>query len=327
MNKGIFNISLDFELHWGRFDKIALDQQQRSCLANTRKLVPEMLALFVQHDVHVTWATVGMLFNHHFEEWKRNRPASLPVFANESRSAYYWFEHYSLQDTDSEFLFAPSLVERIKETAGQELGTHTYAHYNCLEPGASAETFRDDIVKAKELAAKAGVQLRSLVFPRNQYDDVHLRICAEEGICSVRTNPPDWFWTPRYNENLPRKIFRTIDSLMPAGRNKAYSLRALATSAHQLPVQLPASRLFKPWNPKYPFLNNRKLNRIMNEMTDAAKKGGYYHLWWHPENFGHHPAQCLEELKTILEHYSRLNKEYGFSSLTMQETVETLRNY
>ena len=88
-----------------------------------------------------------------------------------------------------------------------------------------------------------------------------------------------------------------------------------------MPILLPASRLYRPWQKKYPFLNKAKLNRILNEMTDAAKKGAYYHLWWHPENFGTHPDECLKELETILQHYQMLNKKYSLQSMTMHEAA------
>ena len=43
--QGIFTISLDFELHWGVFDK--RDRQVReACYKNTLRIVPQMLELF-----------------------------------------------------------------------------------------------------------------------------------------------------------------------------------------------------------------------------------------------------------------------------------------
>lgn len=319
LKQGIFNISLDFELHWGRYDKIALDEKQQTCLLNTRKLIPSMLQLFSEYDVHVTWATVGMLYNHSVEEWKKNAPAEQPHFSNAIRSAYHWAEQFAITDANADYLFAPSLIDMIKRASGQEIGTHTYAHYNCLEAGQTINQFRADIKAAKKMAAANGTELRSLVFPRNQYADEHLQVCAEEGIICVRSNPPEWFWLPTANENIRRKIFRASDAYFSVGINKAYSFKEIR--ANSLPVLLPASRLFKPWQPTYPFLNTFKLRRILNEMSEAATRGAYYHLWWHPENFGHHPEQCLEELKTVMQHYTHLRKKYGFLSLSMYETA------
>ena len=52
----------------------------------------------------------------------------------------------SIQSKETEELcFAPDLIRRIKETPGQEIGTHTYSHYYCLEPGQGIESFNADL--------------------------------------------------------------------------------------------------------------------------------------------------------------------------------------
>ena len=87
---------------------------------------------------------------------------------------------------------------------------------------------------------------------------------------------------------------------------------------------LPASRLYRPWT-KNALLNKLKMLRIKNEMTSAAKNKAYYHLWWHPHNFGNHPDECLEELKSILKHYNYLNEKFGLTSLNMRSTANYLK--
>jgi hypothetical protein len=67
------------------------------------------------------------------------------------------------------------------------------------------------------------------------------------------------------------------------------------------------------------------MKRIMNEMTKAAQSGAYYHIWWHPENFGKHPQECINELQMISDHYDNLKKSYGFEILTMHETAERIK--
>src|SRR5688500_10340342 len=59
--KGIFTISLDFELHWGVSDRLTVDQYRKN-LQNTRRAIKGMLELYDKYNIHVTWATVGMLF-------------------------------------------------------------------------------------------------------------------------------------------------------------------------------------------------------------------------------------------------------------------------
>ena len=64
--------------------------------------------------------------------------------------------------------------------------------------------------------------------------------------------------------------------------------------------------------------------RILNEMTMAAKNNAYYHLWWHPENFGTHPNECMHELQQIANHFHQLKNKYGMESLTMEETTQRI---
>ena len=61
MNKGIFTISLDFELFWGVRDHRTLEDYGEN-VRNVHKIVPGLLALFDKYDIHCTWATVGFLF-------------------------------------------------------------------------------------------------------------------------------------------------------------------------------------------------------------------------------------------------------------------------
>ena len=61
MSKGIFTISLDFELFWGVRDHRTLENYGENIL-NVHQVVPRLLELFAKYNVHCTWATVGFLF-------------------------------------------------------------------------------------------------------------------------------------------------------------------------------------------------------------------------------------------------------------------------
>ena len=56
-----FMVSLDFELLWGVRDHADRDSYGRNVLGG-REAIPRMLDLFAAHEIHATWATVGMLF-------------------------------------------------------------------------------------------------------------------------------------------------------------------------------------------------------------------------------------------------------------------------
>jgi hypothetical protein len=49
-------------------------------------------------------------------------------------------------EADDPLHFAPSLIGRIRATRRQEISTHTFSHYYCLEPGQDRQAFRADSV-------------------------------------------------------------------------------------------------------------------------------------------------------------------------------------
>ena len=350
--KGIFTISLDFELHWGGFEKWPLsipdfrsqisdsDRQPNgrkfltvdkkdyaNYFLNTRQVIPEMLRLFAEHEVHVTWATVGMLFHPTREQLLAYAPALEPRYTEQKLSAYNFIREQGIgaDEVSDPFHFAPSLIGQIVETPHQELATHTFAHYYCNEPGQDAEQFRADLKAAQKSAALFGRELRSLVFPRNQFNDQYLRVCFEEGITSVRSNPRDWFWEigSTQRESIWKRLNRGMDAYLPIGKANIFALESLkARPGH--PLCIPASRLLRPYRPGELLLNDLKITRIKNEIVNAATHGGVYHLWWHPHNFGSYPQKSLTAMQIILEHFSACRKRYGFRSLSMQEITERI---
>jgi len=58
---GTFVISLDFELMWGVRD-LQTKETYGANVLGARLAIPAMLALFEEFGLHVTWATVGLLF-------------------------------------------------------------------------------------------------------------------------------------------------------------------------------------------------------------------------------------------------------------------------
>ncbi|MBD0332887.1 MAG: polysaccharide deacetylase family protein [Chitinophagaceae bacterium] len=323
--EGIFTISLDFELHWGVFDK--RDRQSReSCYRNTLKLVPQMLELFAKYNVHVTWATVGSMFASCQKEWEQMRPSMLPEYAEDKYSAFLWAKENGLSEEFAWAHFAPEEVRSILDYPGQELGTHTFSHYYCLEQLKSKDAFDADLKAVNKAALKFNSKPVSLVFPRNQFNPDHLRICYENGIKVVRSNPSTWFWSPIRDEgsNLIRKVFRTGDAYVPMSlKRTSYPISSININAGE-PLQLPASRLLRPWSPKYAIANKLALRRSIVELQTAGERKECYHLWWHPENFGDHPEENMKDLQLLLEQYKKCRNKLGMQSWNMGEYMQLL---
>ncbi|MBE7639212.1 polysaccharide deacetylase family protein [Salegentibacter sp. BLCTC] len=310
--QGTLVISLDFELLWGVFDKVDW-REKKEYFQNTRKIIPEMLKLFEKYEISCTWATVGMLFNEGWDEWNENIPKIVPAYNNMELSAYQYGQ--SIQSKETEALcFAPELIKFIAETPNQEIGTHTYSHYYCLEPGQGREAFKSDLKRAIRLAEKQEIEMRSLVFPRNQYNEDYLKVCAELGIANIRSNPKDWYWQDTQKDSLAQKIFRTGDAYL-GPCNKSYKKEEIFQIESGVVPQM-ASRLLRPYS-SMNTLNSLKLKRIISEMEKAARKGEIYHLWWHPHNFGNNPEANLKDLELILSRFQILRDKFGFQSKDM----------
>lgn len=317
MKKGKFIISLDFELHWGGAEKWNLNEMQ-SYFLNTRKSIPEVLRLFKENNIRATWATVGFLFAKNKKQLLEFCPDLTPSYANQKLAYYNYFDQVGDDENKDPFHFGYSLIQQILNTPGQELGTHTFAHYYCNEKGQDTEQFEADLKAAQAIAFhNFGQSLKSLVFPRNQYNVDYLKAAENQGIRIVRSNPDVWFW--KETTGTLSSVFRAIDTLTSISKPLSFDGYNLRKQGEIM--ELPASRFFRPYKEKEKVIQNQKLKRIKNEMIFAAKNNLEYHLWWHPHNFGENVSENIKQLKEIIAHYRYLNEKYAFQSSTMGDYI------
>lgn len=314
--RGLFVISLDFELHWGGAEKWDLEERDQY-FRNARKAVEQMLLLFSKYNVHVTWATVGLLFARDKHQALEFSPDVEPSYLNSARN-YYSILKAGVGENESKdpFHFASSLINKILETPNQELASHTYSHYYCQEEGQTKEQFEEDLRAAQNIAkANFGVELKSLVFPKNQFNSEYLDPVRRQGFKVVRSNPDVWFWK---KESKLSPLYRAFDTVGPISTTLTFNKRSLTKYKDDL-LLVPSSRFLRAYSESERIIHHLKKKRIFREMTYAAKNQRIYHLWWHPHNFGNDLAKNLEFLENILQHYVRLRKQYGFQSQTMHE--------
>lgn len=322
--KGSFIISLDYELMWGMFDVVSKDGYGRTNVANVPLVVEKLLALFRKYNVHATFATVGMLMYENKEKLVKDLPALRPSYTKETCSAYNGTIEGIKHDEEIQF-FQPQVIEKLKDANGIEIGTHTYCHYYCWEDGQTIEQFDADIKKAVEVAGRNGIELKSIIFPRNQVSTEHLKVSAKYGITSYRGNALKYFNEPKDKwEGIKNRICRLFDAYINIGGVTSVPYNEIDLS--ESPVNLRASRLLRPYSKKLAFLDGIRLNRMKKEMLHAAQNGEMYHIWWHPHNFGANMEQNLAFLEELLMFYSECHTNYGMQSFTMNEMVEYLNN-
>lgn len=330
MKKGKFVISLDFELFWGVRDVCSISQYGDN-VRGVHNAVPQLLELAHKHGVRLTFAIVGLCFHKNKEELLKHIPSIRPSYNNKNLSPYNGYIEQLKDDEDTRTLhFAPSIIERIKEYPEMEIGTHTYSHYYCVDEGQTKEEFREDIKRSVEVAKENGISIQSLVFPRNQYKEEYLEVCNELGILCYRGNEDNLLH--KASESKASSFFgklygimirglRLLDTFVRVSGHNCYDFQELKT---KLPINIPASRFFRPYEKLLSAFDVLKLHRIKSDMTYAAKHGKLFHLWFHPHNIGINTEKNLILLDKIMQHYQKLNEEYGFESLTMTELAKNI---
>ena len=319
---GSLTISLDFELYWGMRDKVALEAY-REHLLGVWEAIPRILELFEQYGIHATWATVGFLWHEDAASLKAALPQKLPAYADKALCPYVYLNELGEVESGSEDFkkmhFAKALIEQIKQAAHQELATHTYSHYYTREQAISFKAFAADLKMAMEVAKNDGVQLHSLVFPRNQIDKESLSVLKKVGIKMYRGNPEHWAYREgETDKTFLQRVYRFFDIYM----NLSGDHTTLPQRDEAGLRELKSSMFLRPYSQKFAILETLKLRRVKNAMNTAARKGENFHLWWHPHNFGVNLSENIQNLEELLRHYQSLNQKYGMLSLTMQELGE-----
>ncbi|SDE76367.1 Polysaccharide deacetylase [Pricia antarctica] len=320
---GKFVISLDFELFWGMRDHLTLESYGKHILG-VREALPRMIEAFEAHQVKGTFATVGFLFASDKEELIASSPKGKPLYVNKNLSPYNdKFDEIGENEESDKYHYALSLIELLQKYPNQEIATHTFSHYYCLEKGQTKENFRDDLLAAKKIGEAKGISLQSIIFPRNQFNKEYIEVLKDLGITSYRGNEKIWFFNGGMGEapKLMKRAFRLFDSYVNISGHNCYDLEEIKAAT---PYNIPSSRFLRPYSQKLSLLEDIRLKRILNGMTYAAKNKKVYHLWWHPHNFGVHQEENFKILNKILDHYDALKSKYGFESSTMGEISDRL---
>lgn len=315
-HSGGFVISLDFELHWGVRDHLAVEQYRENLLG-ARQAIPAILHLFARFGIHATWATVGFLFFQSLDDLKAALPDPLPQYQVASLDPYAALSEVGRNEDEDPFHFAPSLIRKIVAAEGQEVGTHTLSHFYTLASGPTLDSFRADLKAAKLIAIQYGINLKSIVFPRNQISRQHIRICAEEGLIAYRSTEGRP-WIDSGNGGLSKTI-RFADSYLKLSGDGCV---APCIDEEYPIVRVPQSRFLRPWSPVVREFEGLRLRRICASMDAAAKNNMTFHLWWHPHNFGLHLDENMATLIRVAEHYAKINRQMSWPSLNMAEVAE-----
>ncbi len=317
---GALVISLDFELHWGMRDRVPSEHPLAAELVESRRIVSRLASFFSERDLHATWATVGFLFASSRGELERFRPQVRPRYVRAELDPY---AEAVGEDEDSDPIhMAGSLVRALAATPGQEVASHTFSHYYCLEAGQDESALRADLGSAQAIASAMGLQLHSLVLPRNQWNSRYAAAVRESGFDCYRSPQRSWAHRPRRDgeAGLPTRLGRLADTYAGWKPPPTTGWSDMLDEAGL--CEVPASAFLRPYSPGRKRLEPLRFARLVAGMRHAARRSRVFHLWWHPHNFARYPEESFALLSRLADEFDRLAESEGMRSLSMGEVAE-----
>jgi peptidoglycan/xylan/chitin deacetylase (PgdA/CDA1 family) len=308
--RGVFTLSLDFELIWGTLDLFGPDRFRRACEFERTVVIDTLLGLLREHEVSATWCVLGHLF---LGSCRREGGIAHPdiVRPRHSRGRQDWFHHDPCRDEAAEPIFyGRSLLERIRACpVPQEIGSHGFSHVILGDPGCSPESAESELAACVRAAGEMGIVPRSFAFPRNRVG--HLDLLPRHGFRCYR-GPGRWYErsaTPGALERLAH-----LTDVLAAVRPPV----VLPERAAQGLWNIPGSMIYFPMHGLRRYIPvSLRVRRARRGLAAAVEQRKVFHLWFHPTNLADEPERMFAGLREILGEVSRLHRTGQLEVLTM----------
>lgn len=292
-------ISIDFELRWGVHDVYGLNfDAYRSNLENARDAVKTTLEMFESRNIRSTWATVGAIgldnWNNYF-----NIVTEQPKY---KKSKFNIIEEYSKIDPNGDLHFAPNLVQKIIETKGQELGSHTFSHIYCREDGFKVADFIYDANCYSEVfKTRFNMNPKSIVFPRNQTNFIgHLKDLNFE----IYREKKAYF----FNNKIAEKAENLFEVISPYPYSSL--ILDISKTVGNLFIRFDLPSLL--WK-----MQISKLKYTLQNMNND----NVFHIWWHPHNVGPNLKFGLARFEELFDLIAEEINANRVTSLNMLDLV------
>ncbi len=311
MERGVFTLSLDFELIWGTLDLYGPGRFRAACERERGVVFDRLLSLLVEFEISATWCILGHLF------LDSCRPRNGVVHPEICPPRHPWVKgDWFAQDpcadeTSAPTFYARTLVEKVRCCpVPQEIGSHSFSHAIFDDPGCSPETAASELAACVRLASDMGLELRSFAFPRNRVG--HLDLLPRHGFTCFRGPGPRWY------ERDPR-----------AGRLGRIAHLADVLAAVRPPVVLPEWTPEGLWNVPgsmiyFPMHGVRRhvpisvrVRRARKGLEAAVQQRKVFHLWFHPTNLADQPDRMFSGLREIFSRVRQLRRDRQLDVLAM----------
>lgn len=301
---GTVVISLDAELAWGLHDLHPLSTAEERRVSLARPAWSRLVELFDEHGMPATWAIVGALLVEDDDEFQDEHPLS-----------DHWFSTYRDDVSERpEQWRGTDLVQAVVDSDVQhEVGCHSFSHV--VFPDVSADVARAECRLARTVGERYGLEFTSFVFPRNEIG--HRAALSETGFDCYRGRRP---------HRLP-----AIPGLR-GGAALAGGLTKTAGSPIAIPridqhglVEIPSSL----------FIGKRQgglgsaISALAEDPTlrlarlgidEAARTGGLFHVWLHPNDITEEPE--VRRIETLLSYLATRRDAGDVRVETMGEVAQ-----
>jgi hypothetical protein len=212
-----------------------------------------------------------------------------------------------LEEGQSDGWHCPEALDLVRECGAHEIASHSFCHRPLGDGAIDAAGAAEELALADEAAKLKTVELRTLVFPRNEVGN--LPAVKSAGYLG-------------YRARLPRPVGRRGQALALL---EEFAIRRRPQDP--LPEQegmvaIPAGFFFN-WRFGLrrivpPAVTELRWRNLLNR---CAREGGVVHLWLHPHNLITGPGTA-PVLSSVLAEVARLRDEGRIEVLTQQEYCE-----
>lgn len=307
-------LSLDLELCWGSFDHAYDDALIKMARWTHGVGVPNLLGHLTRNEISASWAIVGVMMR-----------SSLPDVSAmpEVRYGHFpkpWFVYVPKagDETAHPEWFGASLVQLIKRAEPrQEIGFHSFSHVLFGWPGMTRDRAVSEFAACAQMAQEHGFPTTCFVFPRNSV--AYLPELAQAGFT----------------------CFRDVDAMLLSFSNRRLrsAVAVLADIAAVPPpivlpsikdglVAIPGSLMIRyaaGWRKYIP--DAARAKRLRKGLAEVQRRGGIFHVWFHPENLYAEWPRLENVVARFLEELGVLVRNHDVRCLTMgQLASEFLTN-
>lgn len=308
--RGVFCVSIDFELAWGILDLPNYQRYLRMFPIERQEVLGRLLALFAEYDLSASWCTVGHLFldrcggqrgrNHRelirSSAYDATRLARDPGTCEAEHPAFYGRE-----------LIAQILACRTP----QEIGSHSFSHVLFGDPKCSRATAHSELEAVVEAAAQLGLSLTSFVYPRNRVG--HTDLLAQYGFTCYRSQDPVW-----YEQTASRRWYHRAAHLAAILRASTPPVVVPEWDAAAGIWAIPGSMLYTPSHGIRRHIPiHLRVARAQKGLAEAVRQRRIFHLWMHPTDLVVRMEAMLDGLKRILDTAARLRSRGEMEFLSM----------